>query len=176
MAMSAPKQPWFALVTGGLGVVLLALAGALPYEAIRSCDLPLWLGHGHAAPVSCTTTAIRTLATSDLHAIARVGLVLFSLGLLGWRTTTEWRGLPSSRTHHLTRIVLLVLGWLATLVAQFDLHLFEDVRLRQGAYLYWAAVLVLAIVITRPRGRPALGSGPAGAPLGRAGAPVGRQA
>lgn len=173
--MSAPKPPWFALLTGGLGLVLLVLAVMLPYEVIRACDLPLWLGHGHAAPVSCTTTAIHTLATGDLHAAARVGLVLFSLGLLGWRTSTEWRGAPSSRTHHVTRIVLLVLGWLATLLAQFDLHLFEDVRLRQGAYLYWAAVLVLAILVTRPRSRPVAGTRPTGAPLHRAGAPMGRQ-
>ncbi len=151
--MAAPKRPIFALVLGALGVVLLLLAAWLPYEVIRSCDLPLWFGHGHAAPVSCTTTAIHTLATVDMHGAARLGLVLFSFGLLGWRTSTEWRGLPSSRTHHLTRIVLLVICWLATLVAQFDLHLFEDVSLRQGAYLYWTAVLVLAIVITRPRSR-----------------------
>ena len=149
--MSAPKPPLFALVTGVLGLVLLVLAVVLPYEVIRACDLPLWFGHGHAAPVSCTTTAIHTLATGDMHAAARLGLVLFSLGLLGWRTSTEWRGAPSSRTHHLTRIVLLVIGWLSTLLAQFDLHLFEDVRLRQGAYLYWAAALLLASVIVRPR-------------------------
>lgn len=173
--MSAPKPPIFALVTGGLGLVLLVLAVVLPYEVIRSCTLPLWFGHGHAAPVSCTTTAIDTLATGDLHAAARVGLVLFSLGLLGWRTATEWRGAHSSRTHYLTRIVLLFIAWLSTLVAQFDLHLFEDVRLRPGAYLYWAAALLLAIVITRPRSRPAPGTRPPGAPLHRAGVPIGRQ-